>query len=168
MAPATPSPKQQFLDSYEHEHARTMRLLRAFPADKTDLKPHARLRSARELAWVFVMERGLGTQVMSGQFGSAPPSAPPPAPAWKETLAGLEKAHKEFGDMIREMPDTKLQEPVKFLTGPKHMSDIPRMQFLWFMLSDQIHHRGQLSVYLRLADGKVPSIYGPSGDEPWM
>jgi uncharacterized damage-inducible protein DinB len=36
------------------------------------------------------------------------------------------------------------------------------------MLCDQIHHRGQFSVYLRMADGKVPSIYGPSLDEPWM
>jgi len=41
------------------------------------------------------------------------------------------------------------------------------VDFLWFLLCDQIHHRGQLSVYLRMADGKVPSIYGPSGDEPW-
>jgi uncharacterized damage-inducible protein DinB len=35
------------------------------------------------------------------------------------------------------------------------------------MLHDQIHHRGQFSVYLRMVGGKVPSIYGPSGDEPW-
>jgi uncharacterized damage-inducible protein DinB len=40
--------------------------------------------------------------------------------------------------------------------------------FLWLMLMDSIHHRGQLSVYIRPAGGKVPSIYGPSGDEPWM
>ena len=48
------------------------------------------------------------------------------------------------------------------------MADVPKMQFLWMLLSDQIHHRGQLSVYLRMADAKVPSIYGPSLDEPWM
>jgi len=39
---------------------------------------------------------------------------------------------------------------------------------LWAVLMDQVHHRGQLSVYTRLAGGKVPSIYGPSGDETWM
>ena len=38
---------------------------------------------------------------------------------------------------------------------------------VWGMLHDQIHHRGQLSVYLRIVGGKVPSIYGPSADEPW-
>jgi len=42
-----------------------------------------------------------------------------------------------------------------------------RMDFLWFLLMDMVHHRGQFSVYLRMADGKVPSIYGPSADEPW-
>jgi uncharacterized damage-inducible protein DinB len=45
---------------------------------------------------------------------------------------------------------------------------VPKIDFLWFLLCDQIHHRGQLSVYLRMAGGKVPSIYGPSGDEPWF
>ena len=42
------------------------------------------------------------------------------------------------------------------------------MAFAWFMLSDQIHHRGQLTVYLRMIGGKVPAIYGPSSDEPWF
>lgn len=168
MAPAIPSPKQQFLDSYEREHKTTMKVLRAYPADKSELKPHARLRTAREIAWVFVLERGLGTVVMNGQFGTAPPSPPPPAPPWNDVLAGLEKAHREFGDLVRGMPDDELMETSKFLTGPKQVGDVKRIDFLWFMLSDQIHHRGQLSVYLRLADAKVPSIYGPSGDEPWM
>jgi uncharacterized damage-inducible protein DinB len=48
------------------------------------------------------------------------------------------------------------------------MGDVPKVAFLWFILHDQIHHRGQFSVYLRIAGGKVPSIYGPSADEPWF
>ena len=47
------------------------------------------------------------------------------------------------------------------------MGDIPNIQFLWFILHDHIHHRGQFTVYQRMAGGKVPSIYGPSADEPW-
>ena len=46
-------------------------------------------------------------------------------------------------------------------------SDLRRLDVLWFLLNDQIHHRGQFSVYLRMAGAKVPSIYGPSKDEPW-
>ena len=56
---------------------------------------------------------------------------------------------------------------VKFYTGPKHVGDYRTMDFLWFLLHDQIHHRGQLSVYVRMAGGRVPSIYGPTADEPW-
>ncbi|HUL04144.1 MAG TPA: DinB family protein [Gemmatimonadales bacterium] len=162
------SPKQQFLDAYDREHAITMRLLRAYPPTKGDLKPHARLRTARELAWIFVLERGLGGMVLNGEFGAKPPAPQPPAPPWDDILPALEKAHKDFGALVRGLPDAKLEETVKFLTGPKQVGDVKRMDFLWFLLGDQIHHRGQLSVYLRMADAKVPSIYGPSGDEPWM
>ena len=48
------------------------------------------------------------------------------------------------------------------------MGDFPVAEFLWFMLMDSVHQHGQLSVYVRCAGGKVPSIYGPSADEPWF
>ena len=53
-------------------------------------------------------------------------------------------------------------------SGPGTMGVLKVIDFLWFMLLDSIHHRGQLSVYIRPAGGKVPSIYGPTADEPWM
>ncbi len=164
------SPKKHFLDTYEREHTRTMKVLRAYPPDKLDLRPHPKCRTARELAWVFVLERGLGTNVFNNAYAGAPPTGTPPPPpeSWEELLGTLEKAHKGFGDLIAAASDEKLNETVRFFTGPKTMGDIRRMDFLWFMLHDQIHHRGQFSIYLRMAEGKVPSIYGPSGDEPWM
>ncbi len=57
---------------------------------------------------------------------------------------------------------------VQFPSGPGKVSDIRRGNLLWMFLYDHIHHRGQLSVYQRIAGGRVPSIYGPSGDEPWV
>ena len=162
--------KQQFLDSYEREHATTMKVLRAYPKDKLDLKPAERSPSAHQLAWVFVLERMLGTGLYHDAFATKPPSgAPPPPPeSWDDLLSTLEKAHKEFGDLVRSAPEPKLSQTIRFFTGPKTMGDIPRIAMLWFLLNDQIHHRGQFSVYLRMAGGKVPSIYGPSGDEPWI
>ena len=56
---------------------------------------------------------------------------------------------------------------LQFPVGPGKMGDWKRSDFMWFLLSDHIHHRGQFSVYLRMAGGKVPAIYGPSADEPW-
>jgi uncharacterized damage-inducible protein DinB len=164
-----PSPKEQFLDSYEREHATTMRVLRAYPADKVDLKPHEMCKSAKDLAWVFVVERGLGNLVYNKQY---PPkdgtSGMTPPESWEQVLSSLEKAHKDFGDMVRSTPDDQLHEMVTFFTGPKQMGEISRLQLIWFLLMDQIHHRGQFSIYLRMAGGKVPSIYGPTADEPWM
>ena len=163
------TPKEHFLEAYEQEHARTLRVLRAYPADKLDLRPHPKSKTARDLAWMFVLERGLGARVFNDELAKGGPSgSPPPAPeSWDEILRGLEKAHKDFGDLVRATPDEKLAENVKFFTGPKTLGDFTRLYMAWFLLFDQIHHRGQFSIYLRMAEGKVPSIYGPSGDEPW-
>lgn len=168
-----PSPKQQFLDSYDREHATTMRVLRAYPTDQLDLKPAPVLKSAKELAWVFVMERGLGTHLMNDAFAQGMPAGekrqPPEAPeSWDELLAALEAAHQEFRRLVEGLPDEQLHETVRFFVAPKTLGDIPRLQILWFLLCDQIHHRGQFSVYLRMAGGTVPSIYGPTAEEQWM
>jgi len=165
-----PSPKQLFLDAYHREHLTTMRVLRSYPPDKLDLRPHPRCKTARELAWIFVLERGLGTRVLKGEFGAVPSGAsspPQPPESWDDLLAALEKVSDEYAAFVRQLPEYELYGPVKFMVGPKKLGDWRRIDFLWFLLHDQIHHRGQFSVYLRMADGKVPSIYGPSGDEPW-
>ena len=164
------NPKQQFLDAYDREHATTMRLLRAYPKDKLDLRPHPKTKTARELAWVFVLECGLGTKVWHDEFAKrAPSGAPAPPPeSWNDQLAAVEKVTREFRDLIVSTPDAKLAENVHFFSAPKTMSEISRIDWAWFLLHDQIHHRGQFSVYLRMADGKVPSIYGPTADEPWI
>ncbi|MBI2401967.1 MAG: DinB family protein [Gemmatimonadetes bacterium] len=164
------TPREQFLEAYEREHQTTLRVLRAYPKDKLDLRPHPTCKSARELAWMFVLERGLGTRVYHNAFATGgPPSGKPPAPpeSWDALLGALAKAHQDVGKLVRSTPDAKLHEKVKFMTGPKTLGDWTRMGFLWFLLHHQIHHRGQFSVYLRMAGGRVPSIYGPSADEPW-
>ena len=61
------------------------------------------------------------------------------------------------------MRDEQMFDMVKFFVAPKTLGDMSKAQFLWVLLCDQIHHRGQFSVYLRMADGKLPSIYGPDG-----
>jgi uncharacterized damage-inducible protein DinB len=166
-----PSPRQQFLDAYEREHATTMRVLRAYPADRADLRPHPRCKTARELAFVFALERGLGEMVMNGAFadgGGPGGEMPQPPEAWDDVLAAVEQAHQAFGERVRAIPDDQLFQPVKFFVAPRTLGDIPTIQFVWMLLCDEIHHRGQFSVYLRMADGRVPSIYGPTADEPWM
>ena len=104
-----PAPKQQYLDAYEREHTITMRLLRAYPPDKLDLKPHPKCKSARELAWMFVGERGLGTVVLKDQLNPAAMSGMPQAPAdWNTLLGGIEQAHKDFGELVGSYSDAQL------------------------------------------------------------
>lgn len=162
--------KEQFLEVSDDEHAKTMRVLRAYPVDQLDLKPHPRAKTARELAWVFVLERGLGTKVWHDEIakGGMSGSAPKPPEDWDELLAQLESSHKAFRELVAAATDEELHEDVHFFTAPKTMGPISRINWCWFLLHDQIHHRGQFSVYLRMAGGKVPSIYGPTADEPWI
>ncbi len=145
------SEKQQFLTQLEKELSTTMRVLKAYPAAKADLKPHAKCKAAKDLAWMFVTEQKACEQALDGgiEFGKMP-KAP-----W-------------FVERIKRTPDAEFNKTVKFFVAPKQMGDMRKMEVLWLMLMDQVHHRGQFSVYLRMADGKVPSIYGPSADEPWM
>ncbi len=164
-----PTPKQQFVEQASREHATTMKVLRAYPTDKLDLRPHPKCKTAKDLAWMFVLEQGLSHQAVTTGFDWSKGMSMPPAPeSFDAVLAALEQGHAQLMQAVEKMPEDRLFQQVKFPVAPKTMGDIPLIQFLWFILSDQIHHRGQFSVYLRMADGKLPSIYGPTADEPWM
>jgi uncharacterized damage-inducible protein DinB len=162
--------RQQYLDVFEREHATTMRVLRAYPTDKLGLQPHAMCKDARNLAWMFVLEQQLAELVLTrGLDVSTRPEAGPPAPdAFDAILSALEEWHQRVVRLVKNMRDEEMHDTVKFFVAPKTLGDVPKGQFLWMLLHDQIHHRGQFSIYLRMAGGKVPSIYGPTADEPWM
>ena len=83
-------------------------------------------------------------------------------------IAAFERATATVQQKVAAMPDERMSAMIRFFTGPGTLSDVPLAQIMWLMLLDSVHHRGQLSVYLRMTGGKVPSIYGPSHDEPWM
>ena len=162
------SEKAQFLETWEREYPVTLKVLRAYPAAKADLKPHEKARTAKDLAWTFVFEGVGGAQSVEGELKFPPPNMPPKPDTWEGVVAECERAFGGLGDRVRKVSDAQLNTTIKFFTGPKQMGDVRRLDFLWFLLMDMVHHRGQFSVYLRMAGGKVPSIYGPSADEPWM
>jgi len=162
--------KEKFLETYDREHETTMRVLRAYPEDQLDLRPSPKSNTARDVAWIFVLERGLGKKVWNDEFVKGVPSGTPQKPPerWSDLLDMLQKAHEDFRALIAAATDEELRENVHFFTAPKTMGEISRLDWIWFLLHDQIHHRGQLSVYLRMAGGRLPSIYGPTADEPWI
>jgi hypothetical protein len=162
--------KAQFLDTFERECQTTLRVLRAYPTGMENLQPHPRCRNAVGLAWIFVGEMGmLQTALTTGFDWSRPPESPPAPKSMEEVIASFDHLYKQVLDVVRGTTEADLRsETVQFPAGPGKMATLTRMQFLWFVLSDQIHHRGQFSIYLRMAGGKLPSIYGPTADEPWM
>ena len=156
-----------FLQSFQRESDTTLKVLKAYPADRGDYRPHERSRSAKELAWTFVLEQGLVTGGLGGHVDFSQPMPKPPA-EYKDILAAFEKGVRDTAAKISAAGDEDLNKTMPFPAGPKQMADLRRLDVLWTALMDQVHHRGQFSVYLRLAGGKVPSIYGPTADEPWV
>jgi uncharacterized damage-inducible protein DinB len=159
--------KDQFIQVWEREFQTTLKVLKNFPADKLNLKPSEKSRSAKDLAWTFVIEEEamIGGALKGNIDFSNLPQAPATLP---EIISTYERKHKEIVEQVKHASDPEMNKTVKFFTGPKQPADMRRADVMWTGVMDTIHHRGQLSVYLRLAGGKVPSIYGPSGDEPWM
>lgn len=148
----------------EREFETTKKVLQAFPHDKLDLKPAEKSKDARNLAWVFVVEERLIKKLMVGgepDFSSKPPAT------MAEILSALDEAHAETNEVLQGMSASDLKKTATFFVAPKTKGEVPKEDLLWMMLFDSIHHRGQFTVYSRLAGGKVPSIYGPSADEPW-
>lgn len=164
------SARAQFLETFAREHATTLKVLRAYPKGKEELKPAPKCKSAIDLAWIFAGEMGmLLTGLTTGFDWSRPPKMPPTPGTMDEIIAQFDQMQKQVVSTVSGMTDEQLNsETVAFPSGPGQMGHPTKMQFAWFVLSDQIHHRGQFSIYLRMADGKLPSIYGPTADEPWM
>jgi uncharacterized damage-inducible protein DinB len=162
-----PTEKQQFLAVFTREHACTMKVLRAFPTEQAEFQAHPRSQTARDLAFTFVMEQKLISLAVQDQLrlGGGMPKPP------EDFTAIVDLFDSEYHDLvalIERTPAEKLYNTkITFPVGPGQMGEFTKIAFAWFMLFDQIHHRGQYSVLLRLAGGKVPSIYGPSADEPW-
>ena len=144
-----------------------MRVLRAFPAEQSELRPSTKSNSARQIAWTFVIEERFMIRALSGAPALGADAFPASPDSWEAILDELTRSAAEVERLLAAADDGALAGTVQFFVAPKQLGDIPTVDFLWFMLHDQIHHRGQLSVYLRIAGAKVPSIYGPSGDEPW-
>lgn len=167
MTQKTMSEKDQFLQAWEMESQITSKVLAAYPAAKADFKPAEKSRTAKELAWTFVLELYVLQSALAGAIDFAKTQMPPPA-TWKDVLDTYAKVYAETTAKVKAAPDATLEQTLDFPVGPGTMAPVPVSRVLWMMMMDAVHHRGQMSVYLRMVDAKVPSIYGPTADEPWF
>ncbi len=160
------SEKEMIAQQLEQEMQTTLRVLKAYPEGKLDLRPSEKSRTARELAWTLVLDTKAFSGALDGNLNFE--GMPKPPQSLKEIITALEESRKELTSKLGRLPEQQLKNTVKFPVGPKQMGDVPLNAFGWLSIKDHVHHRGQFSVYLRLAGGKLPSIYGPTADEPWM
>jgi uncharacterized damage-inducible protein DinB len=159
---------RELLQELEQEAPATRRVLARVPADRLDWRPHERSMSMGQLAHHLAqLPRGIVSAALQPSFDpSALPA--PKAPANTEALlATFDDAMEYARATLSRMPDADLDIPWKVMRGETLVLTMPRgAVFRTILLNHSYHHRGQLTVYLRLNGIPLPSVYGPSADEP--
>ena len=152
----------------QQEAATTKRVLERVPGDKLAWKPHPKSMSLGQLALHIATTPGGVTQVArldEFDVGSANFN-PPPANSVEEILAALDSSVKTAQEYLASLSDSAALGTWRATANGKEAMSMPRAVMLRsIMLNHWYHHRGQLSVYLRLLDIPVPVIYGRSADE---
>lgn len=140
-----------------------LKVLRAVPEDRRDYRPDPRSRSAAELAWVMASEEADILQVMESGSFEYRETAPPATMA--EIVAAYERNAARVDERLAGMDEAAWSKKGAMLVGGKPVWEDATGEMVWGFLFDAIHHRGQLSAYLRPMGAKVPAIYGPSADD---
>jgi len=159
--------KDTLLAEFDHEMGTTRRLLERIPDGKFDWKPHAKSRSFGELATHVAHLPNWGTTIltdMAYDLAAGPPSATLAA-SRDDVLSQFDAAASRTRAAI-DKTDAELGAQWKLKRGDQELFSMPRsVAFRTFFLYHLVHHRGQLSVYLRLNEVPVPAMYGPTADE---
>jgi len=150
-----------YLERRRAEFPVFLSVLKALPADRLDYKPHDRSPSAEQLVWTLATE--LRACVEAAREYKTEWKADPPRPM-REMIALFEEWSNDLTDVVSTMEESSWDRVAQFHYGGKVVSEQPVGQFLWFIHFDAIHHRGQLSSYLRPMGSTVPAIYGQSAD----
>ena len=161
----------RFTAELEHEAKVAREVLSRVPADKFDWKPHEKSMSFGKLAsHVAEMVSWTGPTLQYPELDFGKIDYKPFEPkSTEELLEYFDKNLAEAADVLRNITDEQFIEPWTMRNGEKVYFTMPKVVAMRsFVMNHIIHHRGQLSVYLRLNDIAVPSIYGPSADEGAM
>lgn len=156
------------LHHFDQEMTSTRHLLERVPFEKADWKPHPKSFSLAHLAqlvasmpgWITLTLRQPELELGGGQYTNE---------KTEELLASFDKAVKEAREALETITDdATLQEPWSLKSGGHAVMTLPRGEVVIQNLCHLSHHRGQLTVYLRMLDVPLPEIYGPTADsKPW-
>ena len=144
------------------EYPKSLGVLQAMPADRLDYRPHGVCRSAKELVEHLIGHEGDLVELV--QTGSIHHRNRVPFGTMDEAMTYYRREHEALESALPRLDDTRWEQVGKFMVGDHTLMEAPCHQLAFMMLLDAIHHRGQLSTYIRPMGGKVPAIYGPSAD----
>jgi uncharacterized damage-inducible protein DinB len=150
-----------FLPSLRNEQRITKSVIDAIPVDKGDYRPDEISKSAMELAWhIVVTEMRFMEALPSGEFDLNPRPRPDSIKNAASLAVWYADNFEPRYDKLTKLTNEQLLRIIDF----RGMFQLPAVMYLNFVLQHSVHHRGQLSMYLRPMGAKVPSIYGESYD----
>jgi uncharacterized damage-inducible protein DinB len=161
------------LEELEREGELTRRALERVPEGKNDWKPHPKSMPLGQLAnMVATMPSWISMMVKQDELDIRPKAGSGNGAVHNldssELVKALEKAVEDARQAVSGTTDQHLETPWKMLEGGKIVMEKPRYSFMLDNFKHLAHHRGQLTVYLRMNDAQVPAIYGPSADDHRM
>jgi uncharacterized damage-inducible protein DinB len=141
-----------------------LRVLKAIPSERTDYRPDPSARTAAEVAWL--LARAEEAQLSLLDTGTAEWKEQPPPARMGDIVAAFERHGTKVNERLERLDEAGWQKKGRLLVEGAGAWEDTIEAMIWGFLFDEVHHRGQLSTYLRPMGGKVPSIYGPSADDP--
>jgi uncharacterized damage-inducible protein DinB len=152
-----------FLKFWDKEAAATRKVISRIPQERSDYRPDPKARNAREIAWLMVREEiALAEGLMKGQLEWV--EVPTPTTV-KEIVDTYDRQHDDVTSTLKGFDAATWERRVPFMYQGQEVMSETGIGSAWGFLFDLIHHRGQLSTYLRPMGSTVPAIYGPSADE---
>lgn len=149
---------------HREEYPTFVKVLKAMPSERFDYRPHQRSPSAAKIVWTLGREAKACCDLVDVGLTNWVSEPAPPDP--ESLISALQEHYTALSDRITQLGEDKWQNRVELRIDGQLMRNAPLGEFLWYMFFDAIHHRGQLSTYIRPMGGQVPSKYGPSGDDP--
>jgi len=159
---------ETFLPEFDQEMATTRRLLERVPSEKGTWKPHEKSFSLGHLAQLISRMPGWITQAMQSTRLDLGSFVPYTYETTETLLADFDRNVREAREALAAAKDADFEVPWSLTHGDRVLFTMPRRGIVRQNINHLVHHRGQLSVYLRLLDVPLPSIYGPTADEKFF
>jgi len=154
-----------FLSVIDEEVPVTQKVIRAIPESGRDYKPDEKSRSALELArHISLGDLFFLDAIANGAFSDYDEAAEKAVTSMDQAAAVFEEKWPAALEKVRNLSGEALAKPLDMMGA----FNFPAVIYLSFLIRHQVHHRGQLTAYVRAAGGTVPSVYGGSADEPWQ